>query len=61
MTEKETLIFLDHETGHVACPGCADVSMCTAHVPEREPVVILCDFCDILILDQLHAAAPKTD
>jgi hypothetical protein len=59
MPEQETIIFLDHETDYVACPGCADESMRTLRIPITEPIRIFCDFCDILILDQLLIPAAR--
>ena len=54
MSEDEyTVIFLDHETDSVACPRCADESMRTKRIEKEERTRIFCDFCDILILDQL--------
>lgn len=54
MNNETTIIFIDHESDNVACPGCADESMRTRRVPKNERIRIFCDFCNILILDQLR-------
>jgi hypothetical protein len=53
MAREDTVIFVDHESDYVACPRCADESMRSMRIPATEPIRIFCDFCDILILDQL--------
>lgn len=52
-SEETSIIFVDHESDSVACPRCADESMRAIRIPRTEPTRIFCDFCQILIIDQL--------